>query len=318
AVLLGGWQNQAAEKKYVIKFGSIAPRGTIWARYFRKMKFDLQKKSKGRIKVKLYLGGIAGDEITMIRKMKNGTLQMVNLTGIGMGMIVPAMRVLEVPLLIKTEKQIDRAVKKLTPPLREKFKKKGFILAGWGEAGWVYLMTKQPFKKVSELRGRKVWMPSGGKLVKESMKELGLIPVPLGIESVLPQLQTNGIDVIYAPPSAAIGFQWYREIKYLYNIPLTNLRNANFVSKKFFKKLPEDLQKLVLQVSEENMHKSIAAVRKENRRALKVLKKKGIVFIEPPKDQVAYLNKASRNLRKRLIGKMYSKKFLQMVLKAIR
>lgn len=292
-------------KTTVIKFATLAPKGTAWAKYIRKMTREIEKKSNNTIKFKLYLGGVAGDEKTVVRKMRSGAIDVASLTGIGLGEIAPAVRLMELPMFFKNTRQVDRTVKALYPDFQKIFDKKGFALIGWGEAGFVYLMSKKPGKTSQDLKGMKVWMPTGDPLVKAMLKEYGLVPVPLGIESVLTQLQTGGLDAVYGPPMGAIGLQWFREVKYMLDFKLANAIAATVMSKKSMDKLSADQKKVIQEVVEKWSEKFIKAIRRENARGYKVLMKRGIKVIKMPAAEKKIFAQNALRVQKKLTGKLY-------------
>lgn len=312
--LVGGLAIWAKSDKIVIKAASIIPKGTLWYNSLNKIAFKIRKKTNNKIRFKFFYGGVAGDERTIIRKARAGTLQMIVLTGIGMGMIVPELRLLEVPGVLRTNAQIDRVLRRSYSFFKRKYEKKGFVLVGMSEGGWVYLMSKKKIQSIQQLRGLKVWMPSGDKLVKTVMKELGIVPVPLGIESVMTQLQTGGLDAIYAPALAAVGYQWFREIKYVLNLQLVNLRGGTFLQKKFFDKLPKEFQKLLLDELKEEHFRMIPKIRRANQRAMKAILASGVKMVEPKPGEKEKLYKSGKNVIKRLKGKMFSGKTVKKIL----
>ncbi|MCB1147594.1 MAG: TRAP transporter substrate-binding protein DctP, partial [Leptospiraceae bacterium] len=191
-----------------IKYATIAPQGSVWAENAEKMKKEIEQKSKGSLKVQIFYGGVAGEETTVLKKLKAGMIDMASFTGIALGNEVSEVRLLELPMFFNNEKQVDAVVKALYPDFEKKFQQRGFVLAGWGESGFVYLMSQKPIQRIEDMKGTKIWAPKGDPLVKSMLAEFGLIPVFLGFESVLPQLQTGGIEAVYAPPMGAIGLQW--------------------------------------------------------------------------------------------------------------
>ena len=298
-----------AADTFVMKFGTMAPRGTVLAKAAQSFRSNLEKKSGGKIKVKIFGGGKAGSEKAMIKKLQQGNLQMASFTGIGLGQIVPMVRVLELPFFFKNSKQVDKVVAKLLPDFEKEFEKKGFIVAGWAEIGPVYLMSKKPIAKFKDMEGVKIWAPAGDQLVKAMFKEYGLVPVYLSFESVLPQLQTGGLDAIYGPPVAAIGLQWYREVKFISDAELANATGANLISKKAFDKMPPDLQKIVKETAAESAKNMVKAIRRDNTKGLAFLKKRLKVVKVNPAD-LATLKKRALAVQNKLVGKLYPKSIL--------
>lgn len=298
-----GMSTPVKAANFTIKYATIAPKGTIWSRYMRKAKREIEKKSNKRIKFRIYDGGKAGSEKTMLRKLKIGNLDMAAFTGIGLGTILPKTRVLELPFFFGSTRQVDKVVNKLYPEFEKDFAKKGFVLAGWGETGWVYVMSKTPIRSYADMKGLKVWAPVGDKLVKAMFEEYGLVPVYLSFEAVLPQLQTGGLDAVYAPPAGAIGLQWFREVKYISNIRLANATGATLIRKKSYDKMPADLKKILLDTSKKYARQLVIATRRENSKAFRVLQKRGLKLVKVNKKDLNDLKRKALKIQRKLVAR---------------
>ena len=68
----------------VIKMATLAPEGSSWFRVLQEMGEDWRKASDGEVTLRIYPGGVAGDEDAMIRKMRIGQIQAAAITGIGL------------------------------------------------------------------------------------------------------------------------------------------------------------------------------------------------------------------------------------------
>ena len=119
---------------------------------------EVKEKTDGKVKFKLYLGGKMGDEVKVNKKLGRG-LDGAFFTGQGMGKILPAYRVQELPFLIETYEESDKVRKVLWPMFQADFDKKTkFVLLGPGETGMVYLMSKEPITDVDALRKSRLWV----------------------------------------------------------------------------------------------------------------------------------------------------------------
>ena len=98
-----------------IKIGSIAPARSPWDKTLKKISREWKKISNGKIKLKIYPGGIAGSERAMIRKMKIGTLSGAFLSNIGLTSIYSDFYVLNIPLLIRSDKELEYVLKGIRP-----------------------------------------------------------------------------------------------------------------------------------------------------------------------------------------------------------
>jgi TRAP-type transport system periplasmic protein len=80
------WQPAACQ---TIKLASLAPAGSSWDLGLKQIAADWKKVSNGSVVVKIYPGGIAGDESDVIRKIRISQLQAAGLTGAHRNRTVP-------------------------------------------------------------------------------------------------------------------------------------------------------------------------------------------------------------------------------------
>ena len=59
----------AASKTTVIKLATLAPEGSAWIEIFNDLNGELKEKTNNGVRLKIYPGGVLGDEKDMIRKM---------------------------------------------------------------------------------------------------------------------------------------------------------------------------------------------------------------------------------------------------------
>src|SRR5277367_5811466 len=90
-----------AHAQTVLKIATLAPEGSPWMNLFHEWGKNIETRSAGKVKVKFYAGGVAGDERDAVRKMRLGQLSGAAVTAIGLGLIQSEVRVLELPMLIK-------------------------------------------------------------------------------------------------------------------------------------------------------------------------------------------------------------------------
>ncbi|GIW23422.1 MAG: hypothetical protein KatS3mg068_2429 [Candidatus Sericytochromatia bacterium] len=189
---------------------------------------ELKKRSNGEVSFKFYPSGSMGDEKTVLRKMRSGQLDAGAFTGVGLGEIVPEVRLMEIPFMFDSYKQVDYVLDRMTPIYNKKFEEKGFKNIGWAETGFVHIFSNKPIKNFNDLNGIKMWMWEGDKLVEELYKELNLVPTPLAVQDVLTSLQTGLIDGVYAPPLGAIALQWTSKVKYMVEPKMTYATGAMY------------------------------------------------------------------------------------------
>lgn len=287
--LIAFFSTAHAEETYVLKFATLAPQGSTWMNIIADWAAKVEKESRGRLKFKLYPGGVSGDEPDVLRKIRFGQLHGGAMTGHGIGYIYSPARVLEIPFLFRSYDEVDHVREKLMPEIQEGFRKNGFELMGWMEVGFVQLFSQHPIYSIDDLRKRRIWLWQGDPLGTAFFTASGISPVPLPITEVFTSLSTGLIDTTIAPPLGAIALQWFTKTPYMTNIPVMDGIGGLLVSRKFFDGLPRDLQDLLRRTGDEAGRRLLVETRRDNEKSLTVLKQQGITFTTEWKDKDADL-----------------------------
>jgi TRAP-type C4-dicarboxylate transport system substrate-binding protein len=304
---------QAMEKSVVIKLGTLAPEGSSWMKTFNTLNTEIMKKTENKVQFRIYPGGVLGDEMDMLRKLKIGQIQGVALTSAGLSILFKEMDVLQIPFLFQTYDEVDAILKKMNPFFKKGFEDNGYILLDWSEAGFVYLMSTIPIASVADLKRAKVWIWEESPMSKAILDEARVKAIPLTIPDVLIGLQTGLVDVVYAPPTGAISLQWFTKIKYMTDVPLIYLAGGVVVKKDIFKQIPPSFQNFILESSQRHLDQLKAITRTENREAVKVMMKHGMKVITPSRNQIDEFKRLSNNALPHIIGPTFSKKVFDEV-----
>ena len=302
-----------AEKDTIIKIATLAPEGSSWMKALNLLNTEVMKKTEKRVQFRAYPGGVLGDEMDMLRKMKIGQIQGAVLTSGGLSALFKEIDVLQIPFLFQKYEEVDAVLKKMDGFFRKGFEESGYILLGWSEAGFIYLMSTLPTVSVSDLKKAKVWTWEESPMSKAIFDEAGVKAIPLSVPDVMVGLQTGLVDVVYAPPTGAISLQWFTKIKYLTDLPLAYLAGGMVVRKDTFKQIPPSYQNLVLESSQTHLDTLKTVTRKENREAIEVMAKQGIKIVTSSKDQIDEFKRLSNKAMSHLGSQSFSKKVLDEV-----
>ena len=270
-----------AKPEFELKFATLAPAGTTWMNLLQDWGDEVKQKSDGRLVFKFYPGGVQGDEPDVVKKMRFNQLQGAAFSGHGIGLLYSPARVMELPFLFDSFDEIDFVRKQLMPGFRTGFHDNGYELLGWMEIGFVHMFSKAPIASLDEMKKHRVWLWQGDPMGKAFFDASGISPVPLSIMDVYTSLSTGLIDTVYSTPLASIALQWFTKTRYVSDLPLTNAIGALVVSRKFFDKLPPDLQTLLRESGEKAGEKLITATRRDNLKSVDELKARGLTFIPP-------------------------------------
>ncbi len=302
-----------AEKSYVIKMATLAPEGSSWMKTFNELNAEVMKKTENKVQFKIYPGGVLGDEKDMLRKMQIGQIHGAALSSGGLSVLFKEIKVLQIPFFFQNYGEVDCILTEMDSFFKKGFEDNGYILLGWSEAGFIYLISNTPISSVSDLKKVKVWIWQESPMAKAIFDEAGVAAIPLSVPDVLVGLQTGLVDVVYTPPTLAISLQWFTKVKYITDVPLAYLAGGIVVRKDIFKRLPQPFQNILLEAFQHRMDQLKAVTRDENREAIKVMAKHGVKIVTPSKDQVDEFKRLWDKAMGHLGSRTFSKKVLDDV-----
>jgi TRAP-type C4-dicarboxylate transport system substrate-binding protein len=296
----------AAHAQTTLKIATLAPEGSSWMTQFHEWGKNVEEHTGGKLKIKFFAGGTAGDERDAVRKMRLGQLTGAAVTAIGLGLINSEVRVLELPMLINSYDELDFVRNKLDTDLRKKFEDKGYVLLSWGDVGPVHIFSNIPLKSKADLGQTKMWAWVDDALVKALFQQLGVNGVPLGVPDVLPSLQTGLINACYGSPLSTLALQWFTKVKYMTSLHITYALGAAVITKKAFDGLPPDVQKVLMDDSRDFQGKLLKVLRTDNDKALAQIKASGVQVVESPPEMVKQFTEQAVAVRAKLEPSVYS------------
>lgn len=299
--LLSTWSALAATQ---IKLAVLVPEGTTWGKSLKQLSREVEKETQGQVKLKVYFGGVSGDEPDVLRKVRIGQLQGGIFTGKILGDIYGDVRAMEIPFTFYgDEKKASKTLAELTPRFNKGLGQKGFVNLGFYEVGMVYVVSTKKISNLNELKGVKIWSWEGDPLVNSLLSTLELVSVPLALPDVLSSLSTGIIDAAYAPPLAILALQWHTKIKYLVDFPTAFSIGALLVSNKTWEKISPDHQKKILDIAQKHISEANEKSIQESETAKDQLKKLGIEFVSFPQEDY----KKAASVRSLVIDKLKDK-----------
>lgn len=317
-MVLWGWAACAHAQEFIIKFATVAPEGSTWMNIMREYDAAVRKETGGRVGFRIYPGQVMGDENAVLRKIRVGQLQAGGFTGVGMGDIAPMVRILDTPFLVNSTDESDHLYAQFGKEFEAAFAEGGYVLLGWAEIGFVHVFTKKRISKPEDLSAIRMWTWEGDPVAAAAFSALDMNPIPLSITDVYSSLQTGLIDAFYTSPLAALALQWFTQVKYVVQVPLANSAGAVLLSKRFYDKMPADLQEILVRNGRKFMAELTGLSRRDNAKAMETLTRQGIEGIPVNKSDVTRYVEAGERARQMLAGKLYSKEFLAKVEKSLR
>lgn len=241
-----------------IKLGSLAPQSSPWDDGLRQIASNWSKVTKGKIQIKIYPGGIVGDEITMLQKMKTTSLDAAAITGLGMTEIFSGLLAAQLPLIYESEEEFEYVLSKMKPYFEEKLEERGYKVLIWTNVGWTHFFCKSPMISPSDLKKEKIFVYAGNPESEKVWRDMGFTPIPLSVNEMLTALQSGMVTTFATTPLSAAAFQWFGVAPNMSDMQWSPLVGGVVISTEVWNQIPEKLR-IVLQTIAENVGKKMQA-----------------------------------------------------------
>lgn len=266
--------NQASAATF--KIATISPDGLSWMKKLRKGAKEIEQRTEGRVKFKIYPGGVQGDDATVLRKMRIGQLHGGVVAAGSLTRFFPDLQIYNLPLQFKSQEEVIHIRGKMDQMIADGLEGSGIVTYAFTETGFAYLMSKEPVTTVADLKSLKAWIPDGDPIAAELVKAFEVSPIPLNMTDVLAGLQTGLINAVMAPPTVALALQWHNHVNYLTDIPLVYIYSMLAMDKKAMRRISADDQVMVREVMNRVFMEVEADTRIDNAKAMQAMTTIGI------------------------------------------
>lgn len=282
ALLLGGLANAA-----VLKIASVMPEGSTWMKDMRASSKEIQERTDGRVQIKYYGGGVMGNSAKVLGKIRIGSLHGGAFTPSSLQKIYPEISLYGLPMIFDSVAEVTYVRSRFDQTIMDGLNEAGYVSFGFATGGFAVIMSNEPVSAVSDLRGKKVWVPEGDTISYATMKALSLSPVTLPLTDVLTGLQTGLIDIVAMSPIGALVLQWHTKVKFITDLPLVYTMGFLAINNKAFAKISPADQDIVREVMTRTYANLDDANVDDNEEALQALLNTGIKKVALADDEAA-------------------------------
>ena len=206
---------------------------------------EMNKKSEGKVQIRLFPGGALGkapDQYALCEKgIADFSYHLVDYTP---GRF-PVTSVFSLPFMVKEAKSASGAMYKLwqQEPAMQKEYDKVHVLALFGHGGGHFHTVKKPLKNMADFEGIK--MRTANPSISEALKIWGAIPIAMPITETYQSLERSVVDGTVLPYEGLGVFKLdevtrHTTMAYLYTMPMVIAMN-----KKKWDAMPEDVKALI-------------------------------------------------------------------------
>jgi TRAP-type C4-dicarboxylate transport system substrate-binding protein len=216
-----GWAGRGrAEGPTVrLRLGAVAPEGTGWARALKAFANDVAQATNGAVQMKWVLGGIAGDELESMERVRRGQLD-----GLAGAMfcerLAPSLKVVRVPGIVRTHAEYRHVITRLRSTIEAEMAREGWVSLGVTTLGEDHILTRRPFRTLDELRGMRIWVWNLDDVLLAYFKEIGVEPAAMPPADAARAFDDGRSDGFVTVPSAALAYQWTLRARNFARAPL--------------------------------------------------------------------------------------------------
>jgi TRAP-type C4-dicarboxylate transport system substrate-binding protein len=241
----------ALAQTYTLKFGHVGPATDISDDHVAAvyLKSFLESRSNGRIKVEIYPASQLGDFRALVEQVQLGSLEATHTSVGGIGQFFPEIQVLELQYFIPNDLVAERLARSpLMAEMRDAvLKKTGNVrLLSATNTGRFrsFFTTKKPILSAADLKGVKMRTVDSPMQI-EFVKFLGGNPTPVVWGELYTSLKTNVVEGTKNAATDIIPTNMHDALKFVILDEHSYLWGFNWISDKWLKSLPKDLQDLV-------------------------------------------------------------------------
>jgi TRAP-type transport system periplasmic protein len=300
-----GLASQAAAQVVQLRMGTVVPKNSLYHQQLMEMGQTWRTAQGSNAKFVVFTDGTQGGEAELARRMRIGQLQGALMSVVGLREIEPSIAALQnLPLLFRNWEEVDHVREKMRPAMEKRFLDRGFVVLGWGDAGWVRFFSKEPALRPGDFKRMKFFAWGSEPEQQAIMKNLGYTPVPLETADVLPSLQTGMINVIPATPYFALASQVYGTATHMLDINWAPIVGAIVVTKGAWDAMSPAAQQALRAAGDKAGQQMRAKARQEVDEAVAAMKKRGLTVNTPNAEQMREWTDLAEKLYPRIRGTM--------------
>lgn len=282
ALLIAG---EAVAAPFTLKISTQYPDGTRVVNRIKQAGDEIAKATGGDVKLKIFAGGVQGDDSTVLRKIRTGQLHGALTQGGAVAPFYKDIQIYNVPLAFHSFEEVNHVRQRMDARLTAELEEAGWVSFGLIDGGFAYVMSAAPIATVDDLRRQKLWIPSNDPASEQAARSWGISPIVLPIGDVLTSLQTGAINAFASPATAALALQWYSRVKHRTDVPLLYTFGLLSIEQKHFGKLDAAQQKIVREALTRASSELDRQNRQDNVAALATLEKSGMKVVRPDATQ---------------------------------
>ena len=314
-VLFTALVGDISAKKTIIKMATLAPEGTDWHGMLVEMGQRWRDVTDGQVILRIYPGGVVGDERDMIRKIRIGQIHAAAVSTEGLSEIDTKAYSFALPLVFDDYDDVDWFRDRISEDLEAGMRENGFEVLMWVDVGWVKWFTSKPIIYLDDLRSMRIFTWAGDYHAQEMWEKAGFQAVPLASIDILSGLQTGLINAVATTPLYALSQQWFSSVNYMLDINWGVLTAGVIIDKRIWDKITHEHQVKMKEITHEIGIKHQRTTRHQDEEAISVMEEYGLNVHQPTSEELAHWKNYVKPMHSELRGNYLSEEIFDKVMK---
>lgn len=230
----------------VLKISTLYPPGSDAVKSLNALGDQLRVDTGGEVSLKVYPGGVMGDDATVMRKIRVGQLHGALVSGVTLDNLSEDLRDLSDPFQFDRLEQVYSLREQLDSEFRDRLLDVGWYGFGPLDGGFSFLMSKRPVVSMADIRQSKLWLPNTPD-VQQMARMMDVDYLVMNVGDVLTGLDTGAIDTLIAPPAAALTLNWHSRFNYYADTPVMYTWGMLILPERVMNRLSEEHRGIVVQ-----------------------------------------------------------------------
>jgi len=226
----------------VLRMAGIAPEGTSWSRELLAFARDVEAQTDGAVRIKWYLGGIAGDEMQILERIKGKKLDGAAIAA-ATTEVAPSLRVMRVLGLLRSWDEAHAILQKLFPTVDGEATAMGLKVLGVAIVGSDALFVKTRPKSLADLKSMRMWVWTVERVANAHLSAIGIPTVATDLAQASAAFEAGKIDAYLALPTAALAYQWFVHTPHHIDMKASFLPGSLVIRREVFDSLPFEAQR---------------------------------------------------------------------------
>ena len=303
-----------AAERFSWKFATLAPQNVGYAKDLKAILLPaLSKATDGELAIKVYWGGVMGDDRQYLQKMRIGQLQGAGLSAEGTLTLSPNVSVLSLPFLFNNYEEVDYIKKTMISRFDKVISADGFRLLLWLDQDFDQIYsTKLPIANLADFSRARfiIW---SGVLEGKFLERLDTHPVISEVPEIPPSIKSGVADAAIAPALFVVGAQLYSSFRYINPMKCRYFPAFTVCTNKAWNQLKPQYQKAISEGREIWSEDFCELTRNDSDNAVNAMKKYGLQIVNSSPEEIRQIRDKVLPLWDELSGNLYPRGLLNEV-----